>query len=189
MTVRPFVHSVIGTILVLALLRSAAADPLDDVTRLHRTGRSPAALDEADRFLHAQPRDPRMRFLKAGILADLMRNREAVEVLARLTEDYPDLPEPYNNLATLHAASGEYTKARAALEQALRLRPDYGVAHENLGDVYAALASQSYAIALRLQPNRADTTAKLALVRELVIPRPAGPAGSAPVAGASAATR
>ena len=64
-----------------------------------------------------------MRFASASLLVDLKRSAEAIAVLESLTEDYPDLAEPYNNLAVLYASSGDYAKARAALEQALRLRP------------------------------------------------------------------
>ena len=37
----------------------------------------------------------------------------------QLTEDFPELPEPYNNLAVLYAADGQLDRARAALELAL----------------------------------------------------------------------
>ena len=60
-------------------------------------------------------------------------------------QDYPELAEPHNNLAAIYAAAGEYGKARAELEEAIRLNPRYAPAHENLGDVHALLAGQSYA--------------------------------------------
>lgn len=163
--------------------RAHAADELDEVSRLHRTGQDAAALQQADRFLAAHPRDPQMRFMKAVILGDEGRTVEARTILESLTEDYPDLAEPYNNLAALYAASGDYPKARAALEQALRLKPDYATAHENLGDIYATLAGRSYAEALRLDPARPGIAAKLALVRQLAVPRGAGPTQADPASG------
>jgi tetratricopeptide (TPR) repeat protein len=78
---------------------------------------------------------------------------EAIAVFTKLTEDYPELPEPYNNLAVLYAADGQYDKARAALEMAMRTNPTYATAHENLGDVYAKLASQAYDKALQIDPG------------------------------------
>jgi tetratricopeptide (TPR) repeat protein len=151
-------------------LPARAADELADVTRLHAAGQTDAALQQADAFLAAHPRDPQMRFLKAVVLADAKRGAEATAVLERLIQDYPDLAEPHNNIAVLYAAAGDYAKARAALEEALRLRPGYATAHENLGDVHAALAAESYAIALRLDPARTGIPAKLALVRQLAAP-------------------
>ena len=98
-----------------------------------------------------------------------------------LVDDFPDLAEPYNNLAALYAATGDYTRARITLEQAVRANPSYATAHENLGDVYAALASQSYARAQKLEPVNSALESKLALVRELFkrTPEAAAPAASA----------
>ena len=112
----------------------------------------------------------------------------------KLTEDYPELPEPYNNLAVLYASQSQYDKARAALEMAIRTNPSYATAHENLGDVYAKLASQAYSKALQLDSNNAGVQPKLALIRDLFAPsakgtRPAAPAPTAapvPVAAVKA---
>jgi tetratricopeptide (TPR) repeat protein len=156
----------------------ARADDLTDVQRLYYTGQAAAAMQRADAFLEAHPKDPQMRFLKGVMLTDAKRNTEAIALFQKLSEDYPDLAEPYNNLAALYASSGDYAKARATLEQALRTNPGYATAHENLGDVYAALAAQSYARALKLEPRNVTVPPKLALMRQLY-KRP-GDAASAP---------
>ena len=148
-------------------VRAALADELNEVTRLHHAGQSDAALKRADAYLADKPKDAQMRFLKAVVLSDLGRRDEAIGILERLTGDYPELAEPFNNLAALYAASGDYGKARVALEQALRANPDYATAQENLGDIYAMLASQSYAQAMRLEPESTSLPSKLALVRQL----------------------
>jgi tetratricopeptide (TPR) repeat protein len=162
--------------------RSFAADEPTEVARLLQSGQGQQALERADRFLALNPRDPQMRFLKATLLGQAERNAEAVAILEKLTEDYPDLPEPYNNLAVLHAAAGNYAKARGELEQALRLKPSYATAQENLGDVQAALAREAYGAALRLEPGRTDVSAKLALVRQLLPAATARAASAAPTA-------
>jgi Flp pilus assembly protein TadD len=59
-----------------------------------------------------------------------------------LIEDYPELPEPYNNLAVLYAQQKQFDKARTALEMAIRIHPGYATAYENLGDLHSRLASQ-----------------------------------------------
>ena len=170
-------------LLMLAALiasRAVRADELADAQRLHYAGQTSAAMQRADQFLATRPKDPQMRFLKGVMLADSRLNAQAIEQFQRLADDYPDLAEPYNNLATLYAAAGDYTKARVTLEQALRTNPGYATAHENLGDVHAALAGQSYARALQLEPKNVTVPPKLALVRELynrgeVSDRPASP--------------
>jgi tetratricopeptide (TPR) repeat protein len=173
------------TLLLTACLCAAGmarADELSEVQRLYYSGQAAAAMQRADRFLAAQPKEPQMRFIKGVMLADAKRDGEAIALFAKLTEDHPDLAEPYNNLAALYAAAGDYAKARETLEQALRTNPGYATAHENLGDVYAALAAQSYQRALKLDPGSVGVPGKLALVRELY-KRP-GTASAAP--GASA---
>ena len=177
MTFRPLL-TVIAVIASITRTPAAAADELDDVMRLRGQGQGAAAIAKADRFLAAQPKDAQMRFARASLLADLKRNAEAVTALESLTEDYPDLAEPYNNLAVLYASSGEYAKARAALEQALRLRPAYATAHENLGDVYAALAASAYANALKADPALHAVQDKLSTVRQALASGPASAAAS-----------
>ena len=162
------------------------ADELSDVQRLHYAGQTTAAMQRADQFLATKPKDPQMRFLKGVMLSDTKLDAQAIAQFLKLTEDYPDLAEPYNNLAALYAAAGDYAKARATLEQALRTNPGYATAHENLGDVHAALASQSYARALQLEPKNVTVPPKLALVRELFKRRDVGAPAPA-TAGAAVA--
>ncbi|MDE2605385.1 MAG: tetratricopeptide repeat protein, partial [Burkholderiales bacterium] len=133
-------------VLAAALLASGAAraDDYADVNQLLHTGKVTEALAKADHYLSAKPKDPQMRFLKGVALTEAGRTAEAIATFQKLTEDYPELPEPYNNLAVLYAGQGQFDKARAALEMAIRTNPSYATAHENLGDVYAKLASQAY---------------------------------------------
>jgi tetratricopeptide (TPR) repeat protein len=146
----------------------AMADDLSDVSQLLRSGQHVAALAKADAFLTKNPRDAQMRFLKGVILTEQNKSAEAIAIFSRLTEDYPTLPEPYNNLAVLYASSGQYEKARTALDMAIRTNPTYATAYENLGDVHAKLASQAYDKALQLDNTNTGAKSKLTMVRTLV---------------------
>jgi tetratricopeptide (TPR) repeat protein len=157
----------------LTLALPARADELSDVQRLYYSGQADAAMQRVDRYLAAKPDDAQMRFMKGVMLADAKREAEAIAIFQKLTQDYPDLAEPYNNLAALYASSGDYSKARATLEQAIRTNPGYATAHENLGDIYAAMAAQSYNRALKLEPSNVTVPPKLALVREMYKRAPA----------------
>jgi Flp pilus assembly protein TadD len=155
---------------LLALPLTARADDYTDVNRLVQTRQYDQALAKADQYLAAKPRDPQMRFLKGVILAESGKRAAAIEAYTQLTQEYPELPEPYNNLAVLYAQQDEYEKARDALLGAVRANPGYATAYENLGDVYARLASQSYAKAQQIDPANTNAPAKLALVRQLLSP-------------------
>jgi tetratricopeptide (TPR) repeat protein len=150
--------------LLLALLAApmARADVYSDVSQLVRGGRLAEAEASADRHLKAKPRDPQMRYLKGLIQRDSGRQAEALETFNKLTEDYPELPEPYNGLAVIYAAQGDYDRARAALELAIRANPAYATAHENLGDLYSRLARQSYCKALQSDPVNGDLRTRVA---------------------------
>jgi Flp pilus assembly protein TadD len=161
--------------LLLALAAGAArADDYGDVQALLRQGRADAALAKADAYIAVKPRDPQMRFLRAVILGDQGRQADAIAAFTQLTQDFPELPEPYNNLAALHAMQGRFDQARAALEMAIKLNPDYATAHENLGDVYLRLAAQAYRRAQQLEPGNATAPPKLTLIRQLFSANAAG---------------
>ena len=158
-------------VLACALWTSAVhADDYSEVNRLLKAGQPAEALSKADQYLNSKPRDPQMRFLKGVILAETGKTSEAIQTFVKLTEDYPELPEPYNNLAVLYASQSQFEKARVALEMAIRTNPSYATAHENLGDVYAKLASQSYSKALQLDGSNTGVPTKLALIRNLFAP-------------------
>jgi tetratricopeptide (TPR) repeat protein len=150
---------------------AAPADDLKEAQRLYGQGKVPAAMEKVDGFLRAQPRDAQGRFLKGLLLTEQKKTAEAIQVFTGLTEDYPELPEPYNNLAVLYASQGNYDKAKSALELAIHTHPSYATAHENLGDIYAQLASRAYDRALQLDKNNAGAQTKLSLVKDLFAPR------------------
>lgn len=161
-----------------ALLASplARADDYADVDQLLRQGNSAQALARAEQYLAAKPRDPQMRFLKGRAQSESGQSASAIATFEQMAQDYPELAEPYNNLAVLRAGQGQYEQARQALEQALRIQPSYGTAQENLGDVYVQLAAQAYGRAVQLNTGNKAAAAKLASLRAL----------SPPAAGAGA---
>src|SRR5437667_1073379 len=146
----------------------ARGDDLQDASKFLKAGQHSQALERVNKALKAKPRDPQARFLKGIIVTEQANTREAIDIFTKLTQDYPELPEPYNNLAVIYAAQGQYEKARTALEQSIRTHPTYATAYENLGDVYAKLASQAYGKALQLDASNTAAQNKLSLVRELV---------------------
>lgn len=125
------------------------------------------ALKRADAHLTRNPRDVQVRFLRGVILGESARPLEAILVFEGLTQDFPELPEPYNNLGVLYAAQGRYEKAREQLGRAIAAQPGYVTALENLGDLYVAMAIDAYQQAVKLDPANRTAPAKLALAREL----------------------
>ncbi|WP_246499051.1 nuclear transport factor 2 family protein [Ideonella paludis] len=163
-----------------------------EIQRLIKDGQHAQALKLIDESLAKNPKDAQMRFRRGVALSMLDRKAEALSVFQKLVEDHPEMPAPYNNMAVIYGAQGEYDKARGALERAIRTNPAYATAYQNLGDVYAQLASQAYSKALQLDKSDTSVTPKLALLRELTTgtagnASPAAPAKRDPVVAAAPA--
>lgn len=145
-----------------------------EAARMIREGQYALARVKIDAALAANARNPQARFLRGVVQADQDQADEAVATFQALTEDFPELPEPYNNLAVIWAQRGQYEKARTALESAIASHPGYAIAHENLGDIYSRLAGAEYDRAAALDKTSKSAQAKLVLVRQLYAVTPSG---------------
>jgi tetratricopeptide (TPR) repeat protein len=160
---------------------SAEAIEIQKLLKSQQAGQALKVIDDA---LAKNPKDPAMRFRRGVALSMLDRKAEALQVFQKLVEDHPEMPAPYNNLAVLYGSQGDYDKARGALVAAIRTNPQYATAYQNLGDVYAQLASQAYSKALQLDKSDTTVPPKLVLLRELIATP--GSASAAPTTVAAA---
>ena len=184
-----------------AFVMPAHADVIQDAKSLLSEGRHDAALERIEGHISSNPKDSAARFLKGVALAEAGRRDEGIAVFTALITEFPELPEPHNNLAVLYAAKGDLDQARAYLLEAIRLHPSYATAHENLGDVYGKLAALSYSKALTLDSANHTAREKHALAEKLIgkdtgprlaaaaAPRPApSPAATSAAAPAAVST-
>jgi Flp pilus assembly protein TadD len=183
MALSRFLAAIVASVMLASL--PVQADEIQDINQQFRKGELTSALDHADRYLAKNPKDAQVRFLKGLILDDLGRTNEAIEVLKALTEDYPELREPYNNLAVLYASQGKYDDARNALDMAIRAHPGYATAHENLADIYAKMAAIEYDKALALDSKNTTAQTKLRLIETMLGGQIIKPATAMPAAGSS----
>jgi len=169
-----FIASLTPSITRFVLVASASfafsfahADELKDISQLADQGQTAVALDRVNTFIAANPKNAQALFMKGVLLAEQGRRDEAIRTFTDVTEKFPNLPEPYNNLAVLYADQGQFDKARKALETAIKTHPSYATAHENLGDIYARMASEAYDKALQLDTSNARAQGKLSLIKDL----------------------
>ncbi|OTP69771.1 TPR protein [Caballeronia sordidicola] len=190
----------------LAQVSTATADDTPAIDTAIAQKQWQSALIQLDARLATNPRDVQAKFKRATVLARLNRDDEAITAFTELTQTYPELPEPYNNLAALYAKEGRYDEARVALETATKANPSYALAYENLGDLYLRLASESYKRAQTLGSRSPLTAQRVGDIQKIVSPPPRRrpeaaaaaaaaasgtsgvPAASAPVAASSSAT-
>ena len=156
--------------LLAALLagQAAVADLVSDVHGLVAKGDLAAALRAADAAVQAQPRDAQPRFLRAVVLMEMQRSDDALTAFTVLSQEYPELPEPFNNIALLQVRAGRLELARQALETALRNDPGHRAARTNLGEVHLMLAVQAWQQAASAGPLDPRLQRKLDAARALV---------------------
>ena len=184
-SLHPWQIAIAAAVLIVSTGVVAQTTDLQEINRLLKSGQTQLALDRVNVYLTTKPKDAVGRFIRGLAQAELGKTNDAIMTFQALTEDYPELPEPYNNLAVLYSSKGQFEKARVALELAIQTHPSYSTAHENLGDIYAKLASQAYDKALQLDKGNGTVATKLNLVRDLFSTNPK--ANTAPRVAASSA--
>ena len=128
------------------------------------------AIKAIDTVLVKSPRNVQLRFLKARLQIELRDQVSAKNTWIEITQQFPELPEPYNNLAALSANQGKWIEARDYLELALKLRPDYVTAQGNLAEVYLRLSEMNYQSASKLQPNQREYGLRAKAIKEILNP-------------------
>jgi Flp pilus assembly protein TadD len=149
---------------------SAETVTLETIKRLVSEGKQDSALEKLNERILANPQDVQARYLKGLLLLERGDTHAARDVFMEITRQFPQLPEPYNNLAAIHASEGDYEKARQALLNAVTGAPDYPVVRANLGDLYVNLAVAAYRQAVELNPKDQASQAKLKLLEKLFAP-------------------
>lgn len=169
-TLMTFFKTIISLFLssILFLSSAHAQNSYGDIQVLINDGQYRDALKLTNKQLSRNSADIKLQFMKGLVLTRLDRYSEAEAVFIQLTKDNPELPEPFNNLAVVYAAQGKYTEAAESLKNAINTHPSYATAHENLGDIYAKMASRAYNQALELDTSNNAAREKLSLVNDLI---------------------
>ena len=122
----------------------ARADDIADVRALIARGDLPAALARVEQAVATRPRDVQLRFLQAVVLMESRRDDAALALFMQLSQEFPELPDPHNNIALLHARGGRLEAALAEIQEALRTEPGHRTARANLGQLYLLLAVKAW---------------------------------------------
>jgi len=142
-----------------------SGDPgMADAEKAAQQRRYAEAVERFDKVIAANPRNVQARFERAWALSQAGREDEAVQAFHEIAQEYPELPEPHNNLALIYARRGDLKRAEAELLAALEAKPGFAIGYTNLGDVYRKLAERSYAEALKRNPGDARARSGLAAV-------------------------
>ena len=152
-----------------------------DIEKLVKAKKYPEAIESINKQLKKTPGNVQLRYVKARMQIEMRQWVEAKKTLIEITQQFPELPEPYNNLAALAANQGSWIEARDYLELALKLRPSYTVASANLGEVYIRLAAQAYDNAAKdAVLNQRQYTNRAKALMEILKPAKKGVVPAAP---------
>ena len=127
-----------------------------EIEKLVKAQKYPEAIKRINELLLKNPRNVQLRFVLARLQIELKQYAAAQKTLIEITQQFPELAEPYNNLAALAANQGQWIEARDYLELALKLKPSYALASANLGEVYTRLAAKSYIDAAKQRTNQRE---------------------------------
>ena len=159
--------SILGAFVLLSSFSSNAKNNIEEIKLLLKSGKYYRAETIIKNDIENNLNDPELLFYKGIIETNLGKNNEAIDTFRELTERFPELPEPFNNLAVLYAEKGQYRLAKEILEQAIKTNPSYLTAHINLGDIFTKMASESYNKALEIDKSNNVAITKLSMITQL----------------------
>lgn len=136
------------------------------INSLINSGQYQTALNEIHKvftssgYIESPGEDVQLRFLEARAYAASGQSQQALSSYKNLSSKYPELPEPYNNLAAMQMQLGLLDEAYESLTMATTLRPNYGIAQRNLGVVHLLKAEQSFDKAAKQRVRGAQQAAE-----------------------------
>ena len=162
-----FISIVTGIFFLLPSFVAFAESNIDEIKILLKNGKYSSAESVVHKSIENDSNNPELLFYKGIIETNIGKSNQAIDTFRHLTERFPNLPEPFNNLAVLYAEKGQYTLAKEILEQAIKTNPSYLTAHINLGDIFTKMASEAYNNALEIDNSNNIAITKLSMITQL----------------------
>ncbi|MCB5364493.1 hypothetical protein H0484_12130 [Pusillimonas sp. CC-YST705] len=155
-----------GTDTALPLSPSQISERISDMLNDGQSAEALKVIEKYENIRGASPEalgtDVQLMFQKGRALSAIGRNDEAIALYRDMTVRFPELPEPWNNLAAEYVKKNQLDLARDALLMSLSISPSYAAARINLGRVYLMLARESFSLAVdQGQPQARDTVTRI----------------------------
>lgn len=121
-------------LLFITLISSSLtfAYDFDSLSELIKKGKESQAIKRLNQYIQKYPNDPEVNFVYGATLDHFGKTQEAKKVFLQLNTKYPNNSTIHNNLGVLYAKLGEYSAAYTFFGSALRLKPNYQEARNNL---------------------------------------------------------
>jgi len=121
-----------------------AATSVQDIQSLLDKKLYVQAARSGEQLLQKHSGDPDIEFLTAYAYQMSQQSGKAARYYQELIREYPELPEPRNNLAMIYLSNGDYDRASELLVNAINTHRSYATAYENLSNIYTGIASEAY---------------------------------------------
>ena len=138
------------------------------VEKLIGRGDFDEALAIIDEALQKNPVSVQLRFQRCVAYERMGEKARAAKLYEDFIVRYPEIPEPYNNLASIYASEGKLDRAQELVERALALRPTFALAYRNLGQIYLAKAKNAFESSLSNAPGSRSVQNKIKAIDELL---------------------
>ena len=164
-----FSASCVALGLVVCSLTASANDPYSTIIEHQNNGRYNEALTQISTILADNKDDFRALLLKGNVNKLMGNTDQAVSIFKELIEQYPQMPEPYNNLAVLYADTGQTALAVETLQQVFSTSHSYSAAFNNLRNLYNEMASSAYREALDIKQKKSKKNSQYTLLSDTVV--------------------
>jgi tetratricopeptide (TPR) repeat protein len=140
---------------------SARNEPLLKVGRHAGSDKEvkPAQMPEGD--------SAQLKFVQCVQQAQQDAPKKSIACFQRLIQEYPELPEAYNNIGVLYAGMGMHVEARKWFERGLTQQKAYATLHQNLLNLQSEINRSAYAAALQLDISKNNVQPKLGLLAKI----------------------
>lgn len=110
------------------------------------------------KFISKGFNDPKVYSNYAILCKESLRENEALDLLIKSTDRYPDNPESHAIISDILRSQGKLEEAQFSIEKAINIKPDVADYHFNLGLIFIGLRILSKAImslqkAILINPN------------------------------------
>ena len=170
-----------------ALAPSVQAANLDSVSVRAEPSHKDVRHAEADKENRQAPvpeNGAQPKFAQCVVQAQQAAPKKAIACFQQLVQEYPELPEAYNNIGVLYAGMGMHVEARKWFERGLTQQQAYATLHQNLLNLQSEINRNAYAAALQLDISKSNVQPKLGLLGKITsvpeAPMPAVSLASAP---------
>lgn len=158
------------------------------VEQLLKEGRQADAEKEIRLAQTSEGNSAQVKFLNCVLQAQQVAPKKAIACFQQLVQEYPELPEAYNNIGVLYAGMGMPVEARKWFERGLKQQQAYATLHQNLLNLQSEINRNAYAAALQLDISKSHVQPKLGLLGKITSV-PEAPASVVNSASASSARK